>query len=638
MIQDVQRRVAVVTGASRGIGLAITEALLKHGYLVACMARGMRNLELARNHCDPSGERTMILSCDVSNAEQVRASIDSVVSNWKRIDLLVNNAAVGFQGDVRNFTDEQWNKTQDTNLKGPFNCCREVIPIMERQLSGHIIMISTSSDRGNSPYLASKRGLEGFARSLGYELRDKGIRVSLIIPGEVDKSLYDFPGKPDLSGDSMNWFAVPAAEIANLVIKIAESAGNFWIREVSVSSLFGENRDSGVNDRRKEMHRKNAEILIPVFKPAMIRPDERINVSLSGRFSLSFYLDTGNSVTGFTPKESLFRVLREASVHKLGRAIFRGEDPSLYSDLVETIIFGRLHGIAQYGIITNGSGFQNKFFVDQLNRFGMTLWQISCGRAAESNKMMRAVLKNLADLQRGEVVLHYLVDGNNYKSLKETVRSFLKLREMCKRITSIVLEIVKPEETLTGRTPVSLKEAAPYIREAAGIADENNLTLLLYGFSDGLAAESLERYAVQGSDCLFNPLTREWLDAQSLEVMPLQPLQLEVDEKMLDEKAGHIKGIVEPLLPGGWEMKEALISGKVPNLIFTALCNEISTSLALKVSIASKKTEKKGVQFTENLTIWYQGTSLTESGRKFLEDLVESLRKKDQEILSLLER
>ncbi|MBM4387768.1 MAG: SDR family oxidoreductase, partial [Deltaproteobacteria bacterium] len=222
MMQDIHRRVAVVTGASRGIGLAITETLLKRGYLVACIARGRKDLDLVREQYDPSGERTMILTCDVGDAEQVQDSIDSVVSGWKRIDVLVNNAGVGFYGDVKDFPDEQWERTHDTNLKGPFNCCRAVIPIMEKQLSGHIIFVSSSSDRGNSPYIASKRGLEGFATSLGYELRDKGIQVSVIVPGEMDKSLFDSPGKADLSGGSKNWSAVPALEVAKVVLETVE--------------------------------------------------------------------------------------------------------------------------------------------------------------------------------------------------------------------------------------------------------------------------------------------------------------------------------------------------------------------------------------------------------------------------------
>lgn len=185
--------VALVTGASRGIGYATAIALAQAGAKVIVAARSagaLRNVagQIARRNgvCLP-------MQVDVADEASVRRLVERAVAHFGRIDVLVNNAGAVVYGPVEHATLQDWDKVIGTNLKGAFLCMHEAIPIMARQGGGHIINVASQAGLNGFPnlaiYCASKFGLIGLSKSLGRELLSSKIRVSYVCPGYVDTGM-----------------------------------------------------------------------------------------------------------------------------------------------------------------------------------------------------------------------------------------------------------------------------------------------------------------------------------------------------------------------------------------------------------------------------------------------------------------
>jgi 3-oxoacyl-[acyl-carrier protein] reductase len=186
-------RVAVVTGGSRGIGLAIAEALLAAGASVTITGRSGPHLESARDaltQADPSrGERLQLSQGDVADPAAARAAVEGTVDRFGGLDVLINNAGVGEFASVAGMSIEQWRNVIGTNLDGVFYCCHAAIPAMQQRGGGFIINISSLAGKnafiGGAAYCASKAGLNNFSEALMQEVRYDNIRVSYIMPGSV---------------------------------------------------------------------------------------------------------------------------------------------------------------------------------------------------------------------------------------------------------------------------------------------------------------------------------------------------------------------------------------------------------------------------------------------------------------------
>ncbi len=186
------RKVAVITGASRGIGLAIAHALADVADLCLC-ARGKEELARATATFDLT-TRVVAETCDVSRAQEVQWLIDYCHERLGPVDWLVNNAGLCEVTPVGELTEEQWDRVLDTNLKGPFLCTRAALPdLVERQ--GRVVSIGSISGTLGTPlqsaYNASKWGLSGLTKTLAEELREKRVMVSAVLPGSVDTSMLD---------------------------------------------------------------------------------------------------------------------------------------------------------------------------------------------------------------------------------------------------------------------------------------------------------------------------------------------------------------------------------------------------------------------------------------------------------------
>lgn len=212
-------KVAVVTGGTRGIGRGIAEALVEAGVNVYIGARSRREIDKTVAELNRLGEgKAGGIVCDVRDYDQVRDLFSKVVTEFGGVDILINNAGIGFFGPVEMMTPDQFQSVIETNLNGVFYCCHEVIPLMKARGAGYIINISSLAGTNAHPkmaaYNASKFGLNGFSEALMQEVRHDGIKVSYIMPGSVNT---EFGG--DTPSEEKRWQLTPD-DIARVVLDL----------------------------------------------------------------------------------------------------------------------------------------------------------------------------------------------------------------------------------------------------------------------------------------------------------------------------------------------------------------------------------------------------------------------------------
>ena len=187
---NLENKIVVVTGGTKGIGYAIAESLLKADAKVFICARNKAELKRALEKLSALGEVHGEI-CDVRSEEQVEAMLNECLRVFGAIDVLVNNAGIGIIGKtVEEMSAEDFEQTLQTNLFGVFYTCHHAIPLMKKQGGGYIINISSLAGQNAHPrmaaYNASKFGLNGFTEAMMQEVRADNIKVSLICPGSVN--------------------------------------------------------------------------------------------------------------------------------------------------------------------------------------------------------------------------------------------------------------------------------------------------------------------------------------------------------------------------------------------------------------------------------------------------------------------
>jgi len=212
-------KVAIVTGGTKGIGLAIARALAGEGVHVAITGRSAAALAAARPGVEEAGPGSVeSLRADVRRYEEVQQAVDAAVAKFGGLDIVINNAGVGLFADVASMAPAQWAEVIDTNLTGPYNMCHAALPHLRRRGGGFIINISSLA--GTNPfvhgaaYCASKAGLNAFSEALMQEVRYDNIRVSYIMPGSVATG---FSGRAADAG--AEWKA-SAADVAEVVLNL----------------------------------------------------------------------------------------------------------------------------------------------------------------------------------------------------------------------------------------------------------------------------------------------------------------------------------------------------------------------------------------------------------------------------------
>ena len=225
----IEGKVAVVTGAGRGIGRAIALELAGMGAKVALAARNASELEQTAR---AAGAATSVIPTDVRKKDDVQRLLDQAASTLGPVDILVNAAGIGVFGQVTAFSDEDYDAILDTNLRSIFMTCRYVLPSMIARGKGDIVNIASIAGKVGSAtravYCASKFGVVGFTQSLAEEVRQHGIRVSVVCPGSTDTT---FSSDPHREGKVKGKMLLPA-DVAHAVRMLVTQEPNSFISEI----------------------------------------------------------------------------------------------------------------------------------------------------------------------------------------------------------------------------------------------------------------------------------------------------------------------------------------------------------------------------------------------------------------------
>jgi NADP-dependent 3-hydroxy acid dehydrogenase YdfG len=194
-------KIALVTGATSGIGKATALKLSKQGFNLIIAGRRKDRLELLKSDLESIGSKVYVLSFDIQQKELVENAIDSLPVEWKGIDVLINNAGLAAGKDTIQEGDiDNWERMIDTNVKGLLYISRKVMPLMIKNKSGHIVNIGSTAGRevypGGNVYCASKHAVDAISKGMRIDLVEHGIKVTQIRPGlaETEFSLVRFDG------------------------------------------------------------------------------------------------------------------------------------------------------------------------------------------------------------------------------------------------------------------------------------------------------------------------------------------------------------------------------------------------------------------------------------------------------------
>jgi 3-oxoacyl-[acyl-carrier protein] reductase len=193
-------KVALVTGAGRGIGKSVALALAGEGASVVLAARTPAELESVRREAEARGVRAVAVPTDLTDDRQVESLFRTVDREFGQLDVLVNNAGIGWFGPVRDMSLEDLDAMWKLNVRGVVKCSQEALARMEERKSGMIVQISSLAGKnafvGGSGYAATKWAVMGFSRCLMLEAREQNIRVVIVCPGSVDTSFSAEPKTP----------------------------------------------------------------------------------------------------------------------------------------------------------------------------------------------------------------------------------------------------------------------------------------------------------------------------------------------------------------------------------------------------------------------------------------------------------
>ena len=225
---ELSNKIAIVTGVSKGIGLATTQLLLENGVKVAGWSRSKPNFE---------HENFLFVPVDVSENTSVKEGYKITKDHFgNKISILVNNAGLGFEALFEEMKDEEWHQMFRTNVDSIFYCSRLVIPEMKNMDNGHIINISsiagTNGIAGMAGYCGTKHAVRGISQAMFKELRNFGIKVSVIYPGSVKTNFFDEIDSVTTSENMM----MPE-DIASTILHVLSSPPNYHHIDIEVRPL-----------------------------------------------------------------------------------------------------------------------------------------------------------------------------------------------------------------------------------------------------------------------------------------------------------------------------------------------------------------------------------------------------------------
>lgn len=225
---ELKNKVAVVTGVSKGIGAALCRQLLENG----CRVYG-----LGRNNCEETDASFTFIHTDVRNNAEVEQAFKQILAdNGNKIDILINNAGLGYFGNVEDLPLSQWDDMMRTNVDGMFFCTRAAVPAMKSNGRGHIINIASTAALEGMPmvsgYCATKWAVKGFSESLWRELRDFKIKVSCVYPGSVKTDF--FRNSPNIKPHD---YMLMPEDVAAMMVYALKTPDNFHQVNLEVRPL-----------------------------------------------------------------------------------------------------------------------------------------------------------------------------------------------------------------------------------------------------------------------------------------------------------------------------------------------------------------------------------------------------------------
>ncbi|NVJ50697.1 MAG: SDR family NAD(P)-dependent oxidoreductase [Gammaproteobacteria bacterium] len=226
---------AIITGASRGLGAEIARALAAENFDLVLIAREQTGLEnLAAELCESFSINAQILVLDLNQCEQISVAMKSLLATLTNVDLLVNNAGIGFYKPLDEHSDQELMALVNINLLAPMILTREVVSKMKSQSAGHIVNIGSDLAQrplaNMAPYVASKYGIQGFTESLVREVKTHGIRLTQINTGMM---ATDFHSEPVELNDA----ALDPKQVAQLVVTVCQTPRNQIIDQITLHPI-----------------------------------------------------------------------------------------------------------------------------------------------------------------------------------------------------------------------------------------------------------------------------------------------------------------------------------------------------------------------------------------------------------------
>lgn len=244
MEKSLNNKVVVVTGGSSGLGRAMGRIFAAEGARVVLIARNEAKLAQVVEEMYAEGYSAEYMTADVACEEDVSRVVGRIEAKFGRVDVLINNAGIGYTGNVDETDMGKFDEIMNTNVRGVFLFCKYIIPIMKQQKDGYIVNISSGAGKNGIPgmaaYCASKFAVAGFSEALAQEVRNHNIRVSVVYPGSINTDFHlRFSGPKD---EETKKIMMQPEEIAQTVLHIVSQPHRYWIFDVTMRAFLRGNK------------------------------------------------------------------------------------------------------------------------------------------------------------------------------------------------------------------------------------------------------------------------------------------------------------------------------------------------------------------------------------------------------------